>query len=80
MSQKPSIHDLDLEARNAPPETGPCVRDFPPKKPDPTQPCRLCRGTGWVTEDLRPILEEPIEVKCPACDGTGRLETGHSSK
>jgi hypothetical protein len=46
--------------------------------------CEKCRGDGWTVESehspkcdgvkCAPDCPIPVQVECPACDGTGRVE------
>ena len=40
-----------------------------------TKKCALCSGTGKVSDVVRPLLEESVEVRCPACNGLGVFQT-----
>lgn len=55
----PRLNDLHHELRRATDELGQLRRDF-------HEPCRTCRGAGWV------MGEGGQRLACGACDGTGR--------
>jgi DnaJ-class molecular chaperone len=40
-------------------------------------PCSACRGTGEVISTLG---GEPHRVRCPWCDGTGRVPPDHDAQ